>query len=161
VSTKPVKGSVDVMGCLIGVLSFFLGWTCGRAESIVDFIPVDDAPLLRHIRKQKKRAERRKHSSSRKSHKDFEQLFGSDDMTVRCFCLALSLSLSLYPSPSRLFPVLSCCFTLLLLLQEAEGLDDGSDGDAGFDAMPKARASNTAPYKRCVAHPDLCSTFPL
>lgn len=84
------------------------------ADSIAALIPADDIPLLRHIRKQKRRADRRKNNGSqRKTHKDFEQLFGSDDQT------------------------------------EAEGLDEGgSDGDAGFDEMPRARATASAPYKR-------------
>ena len=110
-------------------------------ESIEGFIPLDDAPLLRHIRKQKKRAERRRNAggSDRKSHKDFEQLFGSDDMTVRRRCPGVA--------PHSLL-LLADCHLAVLLWQEAEGLDDNSDGDAGFDALPKARANTAAPYKR-------------
>ena len=48
-------------------------------------VPEEDARLVRHIRKQKQRMEKRKHTPVvKKTHEGFDMLFGTDDKSVRC-----------------------------------------------------------------------------
>ncbi len=46
-------------------------------------LPAEDAPLLRHIRKQKQRAGRKRLPAHKKSNDGFNKLFGDDDASVR------------------------------------------------------------------------------
>jgi hypothetical protein len=65
-------------------------------DVVMPLVPADDARLVRHIRKQKQRMERRKHMPAvKKTHEGFDMLFGTDDKSVRevvCICAPSCLS---------------------------------------------------------------------
>lgn len=56
--------------------------TVSRADAILALVPAEDARLIRHIRKQKQRMDKKKHAPVKKTHEGFDLLFGTDDKTV-------------------------------------------------------------------------------